>query len=406
MVFFASLVGAALFASLTAAAPMPDSAIGNEVAVSAPYGTPTSEPPTTTATGSPGNNYYGNYGGISSMTTSTMMAMGSYSTPMYGSGNSNWGGSGYDSCVQQCVASYGSVGSYTTPPTATMGGSMGGSASNGSGSGVTHTVIVAPTQGVFRYVPFAINASVGDTVMFMWGANNHTVTKSSELQLCNKTSDAPFASGEHNKSFIFTQVVNDTNPTFFYCGTPGHCEKGMFGIINPPNAYGAPTSAASMMPSMMNDSTMAAMASYTNMMTANNSMAAGWGSSMDMSQMPSWAQPYMAQNIMYTRTFLAANPDVMKSDGSVNLGNAGGNPMVIPMDIAQSLNSAGSPSSTSSTNASSTSSTPSATPSTDLSLLLKSAGGATAAKANGGQSLGSSSTLVGVVTIVVMLLAL
>jgi len=154
---------------------------------------------------------------------------------------------------------------------------------------------------------------------------------------------------------------------------------------------------------MMNDSTMAAMASYTNMMTANNSMAAGWGSSMDMSQTPSWAQPYMAQNIMYTRTFLAANPDVMKSDGSVNLGNAGGNPMVIPMDIAQSLNSAGSPSGT---NASSTSSTPSATPSTDLSLLLKSAGGAAAAKANGGQSLGSSSTLVGVVTIVVMLLAL
>ena len=70
-----------------------------------------------------------------------------------------------------------------------------------SGSGVTHTVIVAPTQGVLRYVPFALNASVGDTVMFMWGANNHTVTKSSQLELCNKTTDAPFASGEQNKSF-------------------------------------------------------------------------------------------------------------------------------------------------------------------------------------------------------------
>lgn len=159
--------------------------------------------------------------------------------------------------------------SYTPPATGTIGNSA--SSGSSSGSGATHTVIVAPTQGVLRYVPFAINASVGDTVMFMWGANNHTVTKSSEFQLCNKTSDAPFVSGEHNKTFVckyrtprlkialmielfhaVTQVVNDTNPTFFYCGTPGHCEKGMFGIINPPNANGAPTSAASMMPSMMN----------------------------------------------------------------------------------------------------------------------------------------------------------
>lgn len=71
-------------------------------------------------------------------------------------------------------------------------------------------------------MPFAVNASVGDTVKFVWGAKNHTVTKSSQLELCNKTSDAPFASGEQNAPFEFTQVVNDTNPTFFYCGTPGH----------------------------------------------------------------------------------------------------------------------------------------------------------------------------------------
>ena len=69
-------------------------------------------------------------------------------------------------------------------------------------TGATHTVIVAPTQGVLRYVPFAINASVGDTVMFMWGANNHTVTKGSQLGICNKTSDAPFTSGTQNKSFV------------------------------------------------------------------------------------------------------------------------------------------------------------------------------------------------------------
>ena len=99
------------------------------------------------------------------------------------------------------------------------------------GTGATHTVIVAPSQGVLRYVPFAVNASVGDTVKFMWGANGHTVTKGSALELCNKTGDAPFASGLQNKSFVFEQIVNDTNPTFFYCAAPSHCQKGMFGIV-------------------------------------------------------------------------------------------------------------------------------------------------------------------------------
>lgn len=71
-----------------------------------------------------------------------------------------------------------------------------------SGTGATHTVWVAPTQGVLRYVPFATNASVGDTIKFVWGGNDHTVTKSSILGICNKTADAPFVSGEHNLSFV------------------------------------------------------------------------------------------------------------------------------------------------------------------------------------------------------------
>lgn len=112
----------------------------------------------------------------------------------------------------ECVASFGGLGSTYAPPTPTDAGS----------TGATHTVIVAPTQGVLRYVPFVVNASIGDTVHFVWMANNHTVTKSSELEICNKTSAEPFASGTHDKGFTFDQVVNDTNPTFFYCGTPTH----------------------------------------------------------------------------------------------------------------------------------------------------------------------------------------
>jgi plastocyanin len=232
------------------------------------------------------------------------------------------------------------------------------------GSGATHTVIVAPTQGVLRYVPFVVNASVGDTVLFMWGANNHTVTKSSQLELCNKTSDAPFASGEQNKPFSFTQVVNDTNPTFYYCGTPTHCEKGMFGIINPPNAFQQPSSASNMMSSLasQNPSTQAAW-SYTNNVTANNTAASNWGMNIDMSKMPSWSQPYMAENIMYTQAFIAMNPETVSPDGAnINFAPLSNNSVMLPTDVAaasrQNNAQAGTPSSPA------TSSSASATPST------------------------------------------
>jgi len=385
MVLFAQFIAATLLATLAVAIPVPDdSAVGDEVAVSAPNGTPISETPTVIATAS---------AAVLSTTTinSTPTATALGSTTTYGSGSSNWGGSsGLENCVQQCVASFGSMGSYS-PPATSSGDNSGSSGISGSSSnGATHTVIVAPTQGVLRYVPFAVNASVGDTVMFMWGAKNHTVTKSSELQLCNKSSDGLFATGEQSQPFVFTQVVNDTNPTFFYCGTPTHCEKGMFGVINPPNADGAPTSVAAMMPSLMNDSTTAAMASLTATQTANNSLAANWGSGFDMGKMPEWAQPLMAQNILYTRAFLAANPEVLNSDGSVDLGNAG-NSMMIPADLANNSPS----SSTGSSSSASTSAT---------------SGGATstagATKSNGGRALGSSSVLVGIIAVVATLLIL
>lgn len=106
--------------------------------------------------------------------------------------------------------------------TASPSSSYSGSSSGSSGSGTTHTVIVAPTQGVLRFVPFSVNASAGDTILYEWHANNHTVTKGSELEICNETSTAPFATGEHDLGFTFTETVNDTNPVFFFCSTPGH----------------------------------------------------------------------------------------------------------------------------------------------------------------------------------------
>ncbi|KAF9227965.1 hypothetical protein BS17DRAFT_813828 [Gyrodon lividus] len=274
-----------------------------------------------------GGGYGGGSGGGAATTSTpctTSTSVNSYSTPAYGSGSS---GPSLRSYVE-CMASWGAPTATSTPPTTTT-------AATGSGAGMTHTVIVAPTQGILRYVPFVVNASVGDTIQFIWNANNHTVTKSSELAICNKTMDAPFASGQQNKSFVFTQTVNTTNTTFYYCGTPGHCPKGMFGIINPPNAaMGSNTSLSGMIPAMVANSTsMASMWSYAQTVTQNNTMASSWGGNIDISGMPQWAYQFVAENVMYTRTFLAANPAALNADGSVNLSSAGSTPLMVPVDI-------------------------------------------------------------------------
>jgi plastocyanin len=319
--------------------------------------------------------------------------------PKYGSGSmSGEMGSGYNDCVQQCVAKFGSPPSKFTPPTET-------SKSEGGGSGATHTVIVAPSQGVLRYVPFAVNASVGDTIKFMWGANNHTVTKGSALQPCNKTSDALFTSGSRNKDFTFTQVVNDTKPTFFFCNTPGHCQKGMFGIINPPSSFGAPTSVGKEMATMTTSNPdMAAMLSYTNKQTAGNAVANNWGSSIDMASMPEWSKQLVAENAMYTRTFLAANPEVLQADGSIKMDPTSGTPMMIPQDITVAVAAASQSGSSTGTGA-----TGSGSGSSSAGGSEPSSGAATAAGAvakNGAGSLRSPKVLVGAMAALVAFMAL
>lgn len=270
--------------------------------------------------------------------TSTTSAYNSYQTSNYGSGSSYWGGSGYEDCVNQCIAQFGG---------STGGGSYQATATSGSygstGSGATHTVVVAPHTGVFRMVPFATNASVGDTIEFHWGANNHTVTKSSQLLPCNKSSEAPvFASGEHDQDFVFTQVVNDTNPIYYYCGTATHCEKGMFGVINPAMAApGSPSSLGGMMSSMAaNDSDLSAYAAYSSNLTSNNEAAANWGKNFDMSAIPDWAQGLFATNVLFTRGVISKNPDILTSDNSLDLKSVASTPLMLPMDISQPLDAA------------------------------------------------------------------
>jgi len=274
----------------------------------------------------------------------------------YGSGKPYWGGSEYQDCVNKCIADFpsdsssggeysGSGGSESNQKEGTYQANETKGTAGSKGTGATHTVIVAPSKGVFRMVPFATNAAVGDTIEFHWGADVHTVTQSSALTPCNKSAgEAVFASGTQNKSFVFTQVVNNTDPTYYFCGTPTHCDKGMFGIINGETAEaGSPDSFSGRWPDMAaNSSDLAAFAAYSSNLTANNAQAAAWGSSLSMKNIPEWAQPLMASNILFNRALLAQNPEVLKEDNSIDLSSVKDTPMMVPNDIAEALNNAGS----------------------------------------------------------------
>jgi plastocyanin len=426
MVSFKSFVVAAALTGAVSALPRPnpqDSAVGIEVAVSAPNGIPLTDSvelasqlsseaaedlasatagadasltsvsaDATSVTDTAAVTDTAVYDSASVTDTAVYGAQtGAYQPPAYGSGNANWGGDGYDECVNQCMASHGAPPAEVYAPTVTAGHE------GPVGTGATHTVVVAPSQGVLRYIPFALNATVGDTIKFMWGANNHTVTKGTSLTPCNRSEDAAFfASGLKNKDFVFTQVVNDTEPTYFYCAAPTHCQKGMFGIINPVASFGSPSSLGGMLPKLSaNNSDVSAHVANSNKVCEGNEKAAKWGSNIDMAALPEWAQPLAAENVLYTRNFIASNADTLKDDGSIDLSAAATNPMMIPQDIAASLNNAGAGGAAGSPSASGSDSA--AAQPTDATA---------AAAANGASSLASPRVLVGVVVALATFFAL
>jgi plastocyanin len=418
MVSFKAFIAAAALSGAVSALPRPnpqDSAVGIEVAVSAPNGIPlsdtvelasqlASEAAEDLATGGvdaattdaaytpPVTDTYDAAFSIETAIASVTDAHIPIETPAYGSGNAPWGGSGYDDCVNQCMASFGSPPSAVYAPTVTSGHE------GPVGTGATHTVVVAPSQGVLRYIPFALNATVGDTIKFMWGANNHTVTKGTALTPCNRSEDdAFFASGLQNKDFVFTQVVNDTEPTYFYCAAPTHCQKGMFGIINPVASFGSPTSFGGMLPQLSaNDSDVSAHVANSNKACEGHEQASKWGSNLDIGALPEWAHKFAAENVLYTRNFLAANGETLKEDGSVDLSAASTTPMMIPQDIAASLNNAGAGDAAGSSSASGASTSEAAAQPTE----------STAAATNGASSLASPRVLVAVVVALATFFAL
>ncbi|ODN75093.1 hypothetical protein L202_06308 [Cryptococcus amylolentus CBS 6039] len=217
---------------------------------------------------------------------STSTADKSYETPMYGSGSSYTGD--LDSCLNMCQMQFGG-GSYNSSESATStsasyessetsASSSQNATSTSSANGTTHTVIVAPTMGVLRFVPFAVTAAQGDQIMFKWGAGPHTATLSQGENVCNKsTAEDAFDSGKLNATETFMTSVTATTPQFHYCTVGMHCTMGMFGLINPPSADDAAASSASNSSSAASNSSSAA--SNSSSAASNSSSAASNSSS-------------------------------------------------------------------------------------------------------------------------------
>lgn len=117
-----------------------------------------------------------------------------------------------------------------------------------------------------------------------------------------------------------------------------------------------------------------------------------------MASLPDWSHSLVAENVLFTRNFLAQNEEVIKDDGSIDLSAAGTTPLMIPMDVSAALNNAGAASAPSSSAPAPTASSTDAPATTGASENLS--------NSNGASSLASPRALVALAAVVATFFAL
>ncbi|KFX88741.1 hypothetical protein O988_08921 [Pseudogymnoascus sp. VKM F-3808] len=102
----------------------------------------------------------------------------------------------------------------------------------------THTVAVGGSAGLV-FVPDTVNAAVGDSVVFVFHSQNHTVTQSTFDTPCVKMAagmDSGFMPNPNDTIVpppMMAMQVTVATPLWFYCKQGPHCGKGMTFSINP-----------------------------------------------------------------------------------------------------------------------------------------------------------------------------
>ncbi|RPA97272.1 hypothetical protein L873DRAFT_1691497 [Choiromyces venosus 120613-1] len=113
-----------------------------------------------------------------------------------------------------------------------------------TGSVKQHVVQVGDAAGALKFYPEVVTAVPGDLVQFQFYPRNHSVAQSSFDKPCQPLAptngSAGFWSGfmpvsaSSTRMPVFSILINDTQPIWFYCAAARHCQGGMTGVINPP----------------------------------------------------------------------------------------------------------------------------------------------------------------------------
>jgi plastocyanin len=103
-----------------------------------------------------------------------------------------------------------------------------------SASGTIFDVAVGPAGNKIRFVPDTLNISVGYTVRWTWGSDNHSVTSgtpcTADGQFCspdNTNCDAGILS---NTGTVYEFTFTQPGTYSYFCAL--HCFAGMTGVIN------------------------------------------------------------------------------------------------------------------------------------------------------------------------------
>jgi plastocyanin len=95
-------------------------------------------------------------------------------------------------------------------------------------------VAVGPIGNKLRFVPDTLNISVGDTVRWSWGSDNHSVTSGTSC-----TADEEFCSPDNmncdtgilsNTGFVYEHTLTQAGSYSYFCAL--HCFAEMTGVIN------------------------------------------------------------------------------------------------------------------------------------------------------------------------------
>ncbi|KAL9010172.1 MAG: hypothetical protein Q9173_004872 [Seirophora scorigena] len=154
-------------------------------------------------------------------------------------------GSSYGSSSSGSYGS-GSSGSDETSSPKSSPAALAGTATP-SGQVMMHVVKVSNKAGSLTFEPNNLQAAAGSMVQFQFYPKNHSIVQSTFDQPCepiqNHNASAsgffsgfmPVQAGDAMRP-LYTIMVNDTRPIWYYCSQAKHCQGGMVGVINPPAA--------------------------------------------------------------------------------------------------------------------------------------------------------------------------